>query len=197
MQFPTRRRAVAGALGALLLALALLGGTACEEAEAPYVGGEGAPAATGGATSSVPAEPTASTGATPREQLPIVEFIRRDGLVVRLPTEVPPPSEYGIGLSGRRTLEERGMLFYMADPPNASPFWMKNTHINLSIAFVSTDMVVLDIREMQAESESLVHPGRPYQYAIEAPSGWYAARGVQAGDRMRLTFELPPSVRGR
>ena len=117
--------------------------------------------------------------------------MRGDGSVVGLPVEVPPRSQYSVGLSGRYELGERGMLFHYPDDERARPFWMRNTHIDLDIAFVGADFVIIDIRRMTAETEDLHRPDRGYMYAVEAPAGWYEANGIAAGDAMRLTFELP------
>jgi len=142
-------------------------------------------------STSPPVEPTASTGALAREELPLIEFVRADGSTVALPTEVPPRSDYGTGLSGRYTLDERGMLFHYLDDAIARGFYMRNTHVDLDIAFARADFVLIDIRTLQAESLEIVRPERGFQYAVEAPAGWYAAHGIVAGDRLRLTFELP------
>lgn len=138
-------------------------------------------------------EPTASTGAMPRSQLPLVEFVRKAGGSVFLPTEVLPSTEFTIGLSGRYELDERGMLFYFGKPTRGS-FWMKNTHVDLSIAFVGADSRIVEIREMKAESLEYVTPGADYLYAIEAQPGWYSRNGIAAGDEVRFTFELPKEL---
>jgi uncharacterized membrane protein (UPF0127 family) len=44
---------------------------------------------------------------------------------------------------------------------------------------------------MVADSLDLVAPSSPYKYAIETPSGWFAGRGIRAGDRVRFLFEVP------
>lgn len=186
---------------ALVVALALAG---CgDNADAPDVD---ATAAIGGVVLGTPAasatvaigssEPVTSTASTPRSRLPVIEFVRADGTVARLPVEVPPPTEYSIGLSGRRQLDERGMLFYYREL-GRGPFWMKNTHIDLAIAFVSAAHRIVELREMRAESTDLVTPGVDYQYAIEAPSGWYRANSVALGHEVRFTFPLPPELTGR
>ena len=138
-----------------------------------------------------PVEPTATTGALAIEELPVVEFVRGDGSVVALSVEVPPRSEYGIGLSGRYELGERGMLFHYADDERARSFWMRNTHIDLDIAFVGADLVIIDIQRMTADTDDRHQPDRGFMYAVETPAGWYEANGIAAGDAMRLTFELP------
>ena len=121
----------------------------------------------------------------------MIEFVRGDGSIVALPVEAPPRGEYSVGLSGRDELAERGMLFHYANDERARNFWMRNTHIDLDIAFAGSDFELISIHRMTAESLDYVRPDRGYMYAVEAPAGWYAANGVEAGDRMRLTFELP------
>lgn len=140
-------------------------------------------------------EPTATTGSLPRADLPIVEFVRASGGSVCLPTEVLPRKEFTIGLSGRYELDERGMLFHFGGAGRGS-FWMKNTHVDLSIAFVGADSRIVEIREMKAESLDYVTPGADYVYAIEAQPGWYARHGITVGDEVRfdarVTAQLPP-----
>ena len=161
-------------------------------ATAPPTTAQPSPAATATAATATftpPAEPTASTGATPLDQLPVVEFLRADGAVVAFPVEVPPSEEYGIGLSGRYALDDRGMLFDYGVPERDRPFWMKDTHVDLDIAFIGTDLRIVVIRQMEAESLDYVYGGSDYQYAVEAPAGWYAAHGVAAGDAVRFAFD--------
>lgn len=137
-------------------------------------------------------EPVASTASIPVEQLGVMEFHRQsDGQIVLLPVEVPPRTEYTIGLSGRRELCERGMLFHYPEDTRG-PFWMKNTHIDLSIAFVDSGARVVEIRRMTAESLELVRPEVDYRFAVEAPAGWYAEHGIVPGDLMRTRFEFTP-----
>lgn len=147
------------------------------------------PAATITATASPPVEPTASTGALARSELPVAEFVSADGVAVSLPVEVVPRSEFSIGLSGRYALDERGMLFSYAEPRRTG-FWMKNTHIDLAIAFIGEDGRINELREMTAESEVIIRPADDFVTAIEAPAGWYRQHGIAPGDRLRLAFEL-------
>lgn len=138
-----------------------------------------------------PVEPTATTGALAVEELPVIEFVRADGTSVVLRVEVPPRTEYSVGLSGRYELVERGMLFHYPDDSRARPFWMRNTHIDLDIAFVGADFVIIDIQRMTADTDDLHRPDRNYMYAVEAPAGWYGSNAVAVGDVMWLRFELP------
>lgn len=156
------------------------------------------PGTTGTATPTpeIAGQPIASTAATARASLPVAEFERPDGTLARLPIEVPPPAEYSIGLSGRRALpDERGMLFYYQQVARRA-FWMKDTHFDLAIAFVAPDGKIVDIIEMRAENTAIVTPRADYQYAVEAPAGWYTQQGIRIGDRAHLAFPLPAYLTG-
>lgn len=153
------------------------------------------PAVTSTAPAPATPEPTASTGATPRDQLPAVEFVRAAGGSICLPVELVPRDEFHIGLSGRYELDDRGMLFYY-NAPHRGSFWMKNTHVDLSIAFVGADSRIVEIQEMYAETLHFVTPSVEYVYAIEAQPGWYGRNSVAVGDEVRFLFELPPELSG-
>ena len=141
-----------------------------------------APGATSGA------EPVASTAATPTSRLPHAIFVSGQTRI-ELPIEVPTEKEYGIGLSGRRELVGRGMLFSFPEGANVG-FWMKGTHIDLDIAFVDASMKVIDIKTMRADTLDIHKPSGPYVAAIEAPAGWYAASGIATGAQVTLTVDL-------
>ena len=90
-----------------------------------------------------------------------------------------------IGLMFRDTLQENeGMLFVFPRPHQAT-FWMKNTRIPLSIAFIDRLGVILEIREMQAGDETLTRSGfDTVLYALEMAKGWFAKNRIFAGDRI-------------
>jgi len=137
-------------------------------------------------------EPVTSTYYIPTSQLPLVRFHTSTG-PVELRVEVPARSEYAIGLSGRTSLEGRGMVFYREDFGQTG-FWMRNTHIDLDIAFVNADGEIVFITTMIADTEDIHRPDTPYVAAIEATAGWYAAHGVQEGDEVEYLFDLSAAV---
>ena len=133
-------------------------------------------------------EPTAISGSLPTERLPLVRFTGGNSVV--LPIEVPATSEYGIGFSGRRAIGGRGMLFYFPEGKTTTGFWMKNTHVDLDIAFVDTSMTIIAVLQMQADTETVHRPNAPYMAAIEAPKGYFQSVGIGVGARVEFLFDI-------
>ena len=100
------------------------------------------------------------------------------------------PAERSRGLMFRDELpEERGMLFVF-DGETKSGFWMKDTKIPLSIAFIATDGGILETQDMEPLAEELHRPAQAYRYALEVNQGWFERHGLGAGDRV----EIPPEA---
>ncbi len=79
------------------------------------------------------------------------------------------------------------MLFLFPSDGQA-PFWMKNTLIPLSIAFISQDGRILEVQDMAPQTEDLHQPKQPYRYALEVNQGFFRKNGVSAGDK--IEFQL-------
>ena len=92
--------------------------------------------------------------------------------------------ERTLGLMRRTDLAQgHGMLFVY---PSARPlnFWMRNTLLPLSIAFIRADGVVIRVDDMRPLDESHVPSGGPALYALEVPQGWFDEQDVNPGDRV-------------
>ncbi len=87
------------------------------------------------------------------------------------------------------------MLFYYPDGKATSGFWMKNTHIDLDIAFVDASMTVVAVLQMKADTETVHRPSVPYLAAIEAPIGFYASAGVREGAKVQFLFDVAAATR--
>lgn len=91
------------------------------------------------------------------------------------------------GLMGIEKLPtDTGMIFiYEAD--QVMRFWMKDTPLDLDIAFVQADGVIAEIRTMNAEDLTAVSSQSSHiRFSIEMSAGWYAASQVKAGDTINL-----------
>lgn len=89
-----------------------------------------------------------------------------------------------LGLMHRQALgPDEGMLF-VHDAPIEACFWMKDTPIDLSIAFVGDDGTILNIEDRTAQSlESACAPA-PVRFVLEMAMGWFAGKGIAAGARL-------------
>jgi uncharacterized membrane protein (UPF0127 family) len=81
----------------------------------------------------------------------------------------------------------RGMLFVYPDERELS-FWMKNTLIPLSIAFIDSERRIVDIQDMKPldDKPPSYVSADPAQYALEVNQGFFEKRGVKVGDRVEL-----------
>jgi hypothetical protein len=99
------------------------------------------------------------------------------------------PQSRACGLSQRLGLaDNHGMLFVY---PQAEPrtFWMKDTYIPLSIAFVDASKIIINIERMAPnQTTQRYFSRRPAIYAIEANRGWFVSRGIRAGDKISIQW---------
>jgi len=125
-------------------------------------------------------------------ELETVLFTGDGGQRVELRVEIADTSqEMQRGLMFRESLpKDQGMLFDFGYQSEA-PFWMKDTSIPLSVAFISADGVILNIQDMQPFSTDLHKSPQPYSFAVEVNQGWFGRHGVREGS----SVQLPPSHR--
>ena len=94
------------------------------------------------------------------------------------------------GLSGRKHLPSgRGMLFIFDFQRNQS-FWMKDTSIPLSIAFISAEGEILQIEQMDPGDLDPVTSDRSAKYALEVNKGFFQENGIKPGSKVDLTNVL-------
>jgi uncharacterized protein len=99
------------------------------------------------------------------------------------------PEERQTGLMHRESLDENAGMLFLFPAGHRGGFWMKDTVIPLSIAFVGKDgriSRILDMEPCRAEPCWIYDPGVPYQRALEVNRGAFARWGVEEGDRLRL-----------
>jgi hypothetical protein len=89
-----------------------------------------------------------------------------------------------VGLMRRFSLHaDHGMLFVF-DAPQPLTFWMKDTYIPLSIAFIGADGRILNIEDMAPQTESPHNSRGPAMFALEMKKGWFVQFAIAAGDRV-------------
>ena len=104
---------------------------------------------------------------------------RAKGLMFKTAEEMAPPRE-GV---------ERGMLFVFQRDTDGG-FWMRNTIINLDIAFIKSDGTIVQTFTMAALDERSYRPRMSYRFALEVNAGVFARHDIGEGDKV----EIPDSV---
>jgi uncharacterized membrane protein (UPF0127 family)/predicted small secreted protein len=173
------------AIALVLLSITLVG---CDESAgsgADIATSSGSRAATTEASGGGSENPGEATTSEPR----IVTINASGGERVEVRVEIADDlSEQSRGLMYRTALaEDRGMLFVYPDEEELS-FWMKNTLIPLSIAFIDSEGRIVDIQDMKPLDDDPPHyvSAEPAQYALEVNEGFFEERGVEVGDRANL-----------
>jgi uncharacterized protein len=92
------------------------------------------------------------------------------------------PEQRTTGLMHRFSLKpDHGMIFVF-ERPEPQAFWMKDTFIPLSIAFIGADGRIVNILDMAPRDERSHWSSGPAQYALEMRKGWFADHGIGPGD---------------
>lgn len=94
------------------------------------------------------------------------------------------PQERQIGLMNRPSMpSHEGMLFVFEDV-GTQCFWMKNTLLPLTAAFVADDGTIINLVDMKPQSLDSHCSKKPVRYVLEMNQGWFAKRGIKAGDKL-------------
>lgn len=119
--------------------------------------------------------------------------IKGHPLTVELATT---PAARGCGLSRRQELpENQGMLFIFSDLRPRS-FWMKDTVIPLSIAYLDDTGQIFSIQDMvplQINKQYL--SSQPAAYALEVNQSWFSSHGIEIGDIVKMKLPLVLDIR--
>jgi hypothetical protein len=84
---------------------------------------------------------------------------------------------------------DEAMLFVFDRDDNLS-FWMKNTDVDMDLAYIRSDGLITQVEHMKAHDLEPVYSREPVRFALEAPAGWLEAHGVGVEARV----EIPPDV---
>lgn len=88
------------------------------------------------------------------------------------------------GLMFRRELPGNDGMLFVFDRPDVQCFWMRNTLLPLSIAFIADDGTIVNIEDMAPQTENPHCAKKPVRYALEMAQGWFDAHGISAGKKL-------------
>jgi uncharacterized membrane protein (UPF0127 family) len=123
------------------------------------------------------------------KKLEVREFpITREGEIVAVVSAeiARTEQEQAKGLMYRKNLPDGEGMLFVFEKDEVRRFWMKNTLIPLSIAYITWDGKIVDIKDMYPQDQNSVVSNRSVRYALEVPQGWFSRTGVEIGDVINI-----------
>ncbi len=97
------------------------------------------------------------------------------------------PEERSYGLMGRKHLGKDEGMFFVFETEDYHAFWMKDTLLPLSIAFIGKDGRIVWMTDMKPLTLDSHVPPQPVLYALEMNKGWFSSHGVKVGDVVKFS----------
>ncbi|RZI78270.1 MAG: DUF192 domain-containing protein [Variovorax sp.] len=95
------------------------------------------------------------------------------------------PREREIGLMFRKEMPQQEGMLFVFDQPATQCFWMKNTILPLTAAFVADDGRIVNLVDMQPQTTDSHCSQEPVRYVLEMNQGWFARKNIKKG--LKLT----------
>jgi uncharacterized protein len=94
------------------------------------------------------------------------------------------PMERQIGLMNRPSMPMHEGMLFVFDEPTRQCFWMKNTLLPLTAAFVADDGTIVNLEDMKPQTLEPHCSTKAVRYVLEMNQGWFAKRGIKAGSKL-------------
>ncbi|MFZ3124619.1 MAG: DUF192 domain-containing protein [Acidovorax sp.] len=94
------------------------------------------------------------------------------------------PQERQTGLMYRQEMPAHEGMLFIFDQPGVQCFWMKNTLLPLTAAFVADDGTIVNLADMKPQTTDSHCSARPVRYVLEMNQGWFGKKGIKAGFRL-------------
>ena len=94
------------------------------------------------------------------------------------------PEQRSIGLMFRSEMPAHEGMLFVFEQPSTQCFWMKNTLLPLTAAFVADDGTIVNLADMKPQSTDSHCSAKPVRFVLEMHQGWFAKKGFKAGSRL-------------
>lgn len=95
------------------------------------------------------------------------------------------PEQREIGLMFRKDMPQHEGMLFVFEQAAQQCFWMKNTLLPLTAAFVADDGTIVNLVDMKPQTLDPHCSERPVRYVLEMNQGWFAKKGIKAGTKLR------------
>ena len=92
--------------------------------------------------------------------------------------------EQQIGLMFRQEMPQHEGMLFVFDEPSRLRFWMKNTLLPLTAAFIADDGTIVNLEDMKPKTLDSHCAIKPVRYVLEMNKGWFAKKGLKAGAKL-------------
>ena len=94
------------------------------------------------------------------------------------------PDQRSIGLMFRKDMPHHEGMLFVFEQPSGLCFWMKNTLLPLTAAFIADDGTIVNLADMKPQTTDSHCARKPVRYVLEMNQGWFAKRGFKAGSKL-------------
>jgi uncharacterized protein len=101
------------------------------------------------------------------------------------------PEERQIGLMFRAQMPQAEGMIFIFEEPSKQCFWMKNTILPLTAAFIADDGTILNLADMKPQTTETHCSAKPVRFVLEMNQGWFAKKGIKAGGKLRGVMFQP------
>jgi uncharacterized membrane protein (UPF0127 family) len=123
-----------------------------------------------------------STAQDPQTDLPRVKLSVGMHLIDAQVAQTPGQRE--VGLMFRKDMPQNEGMLFVFEFPSMQCFWMKNTLLPLSVAFLADDGTVINVDEMKPQTLDSHCSEQPVRYVLEMNKAWFSRKGIRAGSRL-------------
>ena len=122
--------------------------------------------------------------AQPGPQLELPRMALNAGMHLIQAQVAATPDQRSIGLMFRRDMPPNEGMLFVFEQPAPQCFWMKNTLLPLTAAFVADDGTIVNLADMKPQTTDSHCSLKPVRYVLEMHQGWFDKRGIKAGSRL-------------
>lgn len=94
------------------------------------------------------------------------------------------PEQRNTGLMFRTEMPQHEGMLFVFEQPATQCFWMKNTLLPLTAAFVADDGTIVNLADMKPQTTDAHCSTKPVRFVLEMHQGWFAKKGLKAGSRL-------------
>lgn len=94
------------------------------------------------------------------------------------------PEQRQIGLMFRKEMPQQEGMIFVFEQASQQCFWMKNTLLPLTAAFVADDGTIVNLADMKPQTTDAHCSAQPVRYVLEMNKGWFAKKGIKAGSKL-------------